>query len=222
MDELFNVLGTRSFNEIQMDDLTSRNFSKSDANQSLQGLKFLGLIDSAGKTTDLMSVLALRGDVRKDKLSAIVKDAYKKIFETVTKLEELKKDDLYNEFIANYKLSKRLASTAMPVFIWLCKEAGISLSEDVSVKKIRKDSKVKSPREAKKVGKNEEYNSQKTGQEIKDEDYHTYNLSGIILMIPKSETADDAIAAGALSKIREEIINFAEASGLKKPVQPEP
>lgn len=220
MEELFSLLGNRSFSEISVQDLVARGFSTSDATQGIQGLKFLGVLDSKGKTTESMITLSIRGDARKEGLKNIVKEAYKNIFNTIPNIESLTRDELYNEFVAQYKLSSRLASTAVPVFIWLCKEAGIGVSDKISLKSTPKITTGKKTKTIQK--KPEKRPLTPTIAELgnsSSSDYHSYDLSGIILNVPKSPIVDDEIAAGGLATIRSEIINFAKKVGLNQDVQ---
>lgn len=136
LEQLLGLLSTRSLGHVSKDDLTSRGFSLSDAFQALQALKFLNLIDDDGNVTDDAKKLILKGDQKKSALEEIVKSSYQKLFDTVPEPYSLSKDDLHNEFIAVYKLSGRLARTAVPAFLWLSTEAGLrTTSEKKSVLK---------------------------------------------------------------------------------------
>lgn len=121
----FDLLGSRNFEKISQEDLINRGFSRFDAAQSVQTLKFLGLIDSAGKASESLSALSLRGEERKTRLGEIVKEAYKDLFTRAPDANMLNRDELFNEFLSEYRLSARLATTAVPAFLWLCSKAGI-------------------------------------------------------------------------------------------------
>lgn len=134
---VFDLFSTHNFSQISPSLLRDRGFSGSDAFQTIAAIKFLGIIDSEGNKTGHMTKLQLKGDERTQVVLDIVKSAYKKLFDTVEEPYKLSKDDLYNDFISIYGLSGRLASTAVPNFLWLCKEAGLEVSEAPELKERR-------------------------------------------------------------------------------------
>ena len=81
-----------------------------------------------------MTRLQLKGNERTQAILEILKNAYKKLFETVVEPNKLTKEDLHNDFISVYNLSGRLATTAVPNFLWLCKEAGLEVVGNAEVK----------------------------------------------------------------------------------------
>ena len=104
------------------------------------------------------------------------------------------------------------------MFIWLCKGAGIGVSDKISLKSTTKIISGKN----KNNSKNWKTTSASTITELRNSsssDYHSYDLSGIILNVPKSPIVDDEIAAGGLATIRSEIINFAKKVGLNQNAQ---
>lgn len=131
---VFNLFSTHNFSQINSSFLKSRGFSGSDAAQTISSLKFLEIIDKEGNKTDRMTGLQLKGDERTKAILNIVKTAYAKLFDTVGEPNKLTKDELHNDFISIYKLSGRLASTAVPNFLWLCKEAGLEILESADIK----------------------------------------------------------------------------------------
>lgn len=134
---MFSLFSTHSFPQITSSFLKSRGFSGSDASHTISALKFLGIIDNEGNKTEKMSKLQLKGEQYSQAVLEILKDSYAKMFEAVKEPNNLSKDDLYNDFISIYGLSGRLATTAVPNFLWLCKEAGLQTAENFEVK-IRK------------------------------------------------------------------------------------
>jgi len=100
LEKLFDLLSTRSLSRITSSDLVARGFSKQDSFLAIQTLKFLGLLSLDGKTTEKMRLFAMRGSEKTEKLQNILRESYKKIFETVPSAEKLTKDELYgNHFI---------------------------------------------------------------------------------------------------------------------------
>lgn len=215
MQDLFELLTTRTFSSITFDDIAMRGFSRTDAFVAIQTLRFLGLIESDGKTVEDIRQLSMKGEAREKKLQDIVKTAYSKIFDTVADIELLNRDALYNEFLAQYRLSPRLANSAVPVFIWLCSEANIKLSNEIELK-IRPIQQKKQTKNSQKLP--SEKPMQKKDKEFADTDfdYHVFNISGIILKIPKTRKTDDVIVSGGLSEIRTKIIAFANQVELKE------
>lgn len=134
---IFDLFSTHNFPQIVPSMLRDRGFSGSDAFQTLAALKFLGIIDKDGNRTERMTKLQLKGNERTQGILEIVKDSYKKLFDTVAEPYKLNKDDLYNDFISVYGLSGRLASTALPNFLWLCKEAGLDVPQAPELKEIK-------------------------------------------------------------------------------------
>lgn len=131
---VFDMLSTHNFPQLTSSLLKSRGFSGTDAFQVIAALKFLGVIDNDGNKTDKMAKLQLRGEEKTTAILEILKGAYARLFETVQEPNKLNKDDLYNDFISVYGLSGRLASTAVPNFLWLCKEAGLEVIETLEIK----------------------------------------------------------------------------------------
>jgi hypothetical protein len=138
---VFDLFSTHSFPQVTSSLLKGRGFSGSDAFQTISALKFLGVVDAEGNKTDTMTKLQLRGEERTQAIAQIVKNAYLKLFETVTDPNKLSRDDLHNDFISIYGLSGRLASTAVPNFLWLCKEGGLEVTESSELKERKPRSK---------------------------------------------------------------------------------
>ena len=131
---VFDLFSTHNFPQVTTTFLRSRGFSGTDAFQTIAALKFLGIIDMEGNRTTKMTGLQLKGEEKMTSIQEIIKNAYSKLFETVSEPHKLPKDDLHNDFVSIYGLSGRLASTAVPNFLWLCKEAGLEVSDAPAVK----------------------------------------------------------------------------------------
>lgn len=211
MGELFDLLAQRNFSEINTETLVRRGFADSVAAQAILGLKFLGLIDSKGNTTESVKILSMKGEGRSVKYEELIRNAYKKIFERVPQANLLPRNQLFDEFVAEYNLSPRLAESAAPLFLWLCSKSGMKVSEDIQVKKENSSHK-KTPqvKHTPVPGKNN-FNSNK----VDSSEFHVLELHGVTLTIPKSPKIDDALIAGKLAGVREKIIEFAEEVGLK-------
>ncbi|MDO8577458.1 MAG: DUF5343 domain-containing protein [Candidatus Wildermuthbacteria bacterium] len=136
---LFELVSTRSLNGVTLDELRTYGFGGTDANVAIATLRFLGLVDSEGKSTDQWRKLQLTGDVKKVELRGIIKVAYHAIFERVEEPYKLTRDELLNEFLIVYRTTPRIARAAAPVFLWLCGRA--DLVEEINVRKVRKNSK---------------------------------------------------------------------------------
>ncbi len=213
LDQLFALLGTHSFSKLTMNDLKLRGFSEPDAFLAIQALKFLGMISDEGVPTERARVLSMKAEGKEQKLQEIVREAYKELFDTVPSAELLNRDNLHDELMAVYKISPRLANTAVPIFIWLCGKAGIKTSEEVKTRKthVKSISSGTKNQEHGKIGQVGLYTHPPIGQPMID-----LNIShtGIRLLIPKNEIIDDAVASGELTEVRQKIIEFAKKVGL--------
>ena len=219
IEKLFELLSSRSFTQLTVDDLVNRGYSKNDAFLVLNTLKFLGFMDEKEKMQNI-NVLALRGEARTSGLKEVVKKAYEKLFSRVNDVSALSKVDLYNEFIAEYHLSPRLAQPALTAFLWLCKESGIDIPTAAITKPRGKA--VKGPIQRATKENPTQASKKPMVSNFSDAEYHTYNLAGgVILIIPKNNQTDLIIATGGLTQITEKISDFAEATGLVEKVEAE-
>ena len=125
LEKLFGLLSTRRLDEIKNPYLEAQGFTKFDIGVIPSTLKFLGLIDDNFKTSEIVKKLHLQGDPKKEALQSIVKNGYKRLFNTIDNPYEMPATELKNEFIATYDISSRIAGAAMPAFLWLCEEAGL-------------------------------------------------------------------------------------------------
>ncbi len=132
--EVFQLLSTRSFNQLTAKEFVGRGISSSDSFLVMATLRFLKVIDESGYKTENLTKLQLMGEARQTALREIVLDAYKKLFETAPEANKLPHDELFNEFVAIYQTTARIARSAVPAFIWLCSEAGLEVAETPQVK----------------------------------------------------------------------------------------
>ena len=203
--EAFNLLSTRSFNSLTPADLTARNFSKVDAFQTVSGLKFLGVFDEDGSKTENLRKIQLQGEEKIKGLQDIVKNAYSKLFETVPNANTLSRNELQNEFLAVYMLSPRLAKTAVPVFIWLCKEAGLEVAEEISFRD-RKASNQKSITKSniEKLKLSEVHKEQNEAE-------HIIEAGQFKLILPKTKKITKALVEGKFKKIHEDLESLSKS-----------
>jgi len=206
---MFELFSTHNFPQITSSFLKSRGFSGSDAFQTISALKFLGILDSEGNKTEKMSKLQLKGEQRTQSIQEILKSSYAKLFETVEEPNKMSKDDLYNDFISIYGLSSRLASTSVPNFLWLCKEAGLEIAENFELKE--RKSRTKNPTQVAKpikkteVNKEEFKNALSIGTQVE--------LGEFELILPKDwdmNKTRQAIAKGDFKAVYDELIKLSK------------
>lgn len=149
LQAILTLLTTRNFSTLELSDLRNRGFSQSDASLTLSALRFLNLIDESSKISAEARRLQLKGGERETALSEITRNAYKKLFETIPEANNMSKDELYNEFVSIYGLSRRLASPAILAFIYLCAASGIPTSENVVPKSRNSENTIKNKVSAK-------------------------------------------------------------------------
>ncbi len=125
MEKLMELVSERSLSTITPDYFKNYGFGQADAYLAINTLKFLGVIDDKGKSTDVLRKFQLRGDTRNSEIQPIIKKAYKKLFDAANDPHNLSKDDLANEFMHHYFLSRRVAISAVPAFLKLCEFAGL-------------------------------------------------------------------------------------------------
>src|SRR3989344_478244 len=125
MGRLMELVSERSLTIITPEYFKNYGFGQADAYLAINTLKFLGVIDDNGKSTDVLRRFQLRGDIRNMEVQQILKVVYKRLFDAVDDPYKLSKDDLTNEFMHHYSLSRRIAISAVPAFLKLCEFAGL-------------------------------------------------------------------------------------------------
>lgn len=101
-----------------------------NATMLFNGLRFLGLLEENGKVTDKFESLRRLGDEFKENLKKVVTEAYGLLFSKVD-VESAKPEYLFNFFSEYYKCGKSTAFLSTKIFVYLCQEAGITLSQDL-------------------------------------------------------------------------------------------
>lgn len=213
LEKLFELLSTRSFIQFTVNDFTTRGFSKPDSFLALQTLKFLDLITPENKAKESIRLFAMKGEERSQQLQDLVKVAYKKMFDTNPNAEKLDKDGIFNELMAIYGISPRLATPATAAFIWLCNKVGLETKETIISRPKKGFSKI--PFSKGRVNIIPTKTTLRNPQES-TQDYLDLNIAdtGIRLLIPKNEKVDDAVMSGALLEARAQLIKFAKFVGL--------
>jgi hypothetical protein len=122
--ELLRIVSLRPIKGLKANYFEPYGFGSSDTALAISSLRFLGLIDENGNGTNLLEKVQLKSeDKRQAGFREVIQNAYKKLFE----LEEpynLSADQLHDEFRSQYKVSDRVARTAVPAFLKLCEYAG--------------------------------------------------------------------------------------------------
>lgn len=103
-----------------------------DASSAISALKFLNLIDGNANTTS--DYVAIKSDIKyQSELRRIVEGAYDRLFAIFNNdFSAASKKDIVDTIIleeAYPKTSKQSAGKAAGLFVWLCNEAGIEISE---------------------------------------------------------------------------------------------
>lgn len=124
---------TRAIPKVDIEFLRNQTIASGNEGKIIAGLKFLSLVDKEGNAKEEMNSLCVRGDVRKENLSKIVRKAYTKLFDFVKlDLENADTDTLINVFKSDYVMgSLTTAKNAALVFVYFAKQANIPLSEDI-------------------------------------------------------------------------------------------
>jgi uncharacterized protein DUF5343 len=215
LKKLIEILSTRNFSKITPNDLQQRGFAQSVSFQIISGLRFLDILDFEGNTTEKARILTMQGAGKQEKMEAWIREAYKKLFDTVPNAETLSKNELHDEFMAVYDVSSRLADTAAPAFLWLSSLAGLKVTEVIEVKtRASSPTKLYKKPEAKKIDKQNSSPTVQPQYGRENNNYLDFNIAGLILSVPKQPKLEDAIAAGDLAPIRKAIIEFANTHNL--------
>jgi hypothetical protein len=125
MEKVMALVFERSLQNISPSYFKTHGFGIADAYLAMNVLRFLGLMDEAGKPTALAKKFQLKGDARMKEVEVAVRHAYRSLFDAVANPHLLSKDELANELMRCYGLSNRLARSAIPAFLKLCEFAGL-------------------------------------------------------------------------------------------------
>lgn len=92
----------------------------------LKALRFLGIVEKDGKSTERIAWLRLTGQQYTNSMEKIAKGSYSELINTVA-LRLADTETLDNYFVTRFKYTKKQAEGATAFFVWLAKEAGIEL-----------------------------------------------------------------------------------------------
>lgn len=143
-DFLLKLLETRKVPSVDRKFFQDQNVASGNEGKIIAGLKFLGLIDNEGGSTEAMDSLSVVGDQRKKNLQNVVRKAYSLLFEEVEiDLEKADANTLINSFKTDYNMgSLTTAKQAAKIFVFLAQRANIALSQSIieklAVSQVRK------------------------------------------------------------------------------------
>lgn len=109
---------------------TNNVVSASNVYSVINGLKFLDLIDDEGNATSRMNSLKVVGGEYKKNFQKMVEEAYTSLISKV-ELEKALTDDVINRFIREYDMTRSTATQATKIFVFLARNAGLTLSEQL-------------------------------------------------------------------------------------------
>ncbi|MFA5127657.1 MAG: DUF5343 domain-containing protein [Patescibacteria group bacterium] len=207
--KLVEIVKSRNMTQVNPTHFITQGFSQADAYVAINSLRFLGLVDDNNNTTDLFRKFQLVGEQGKKGMEEVIKSAYSKLFESFANgnpYDEGNEDNLINDFMIQYAISKRIAGPASKAFVWLCEQAGLrEQSIKIQERKIRVTS-------TKKLA-DKSNNKNKPQADTKNENPTGVALTlngGIIISIPTTDIrTSQAIALGELKSAVEELNKFA-------------
>src|SRR3989344_415812 len=126
--KLVEVITSRNMSQINPSYFIGQGFSQADAYVAINSLRFLGLIDNASNTTASFRKFQLVGAQGKKEVVEIIKSSYSKLFESFVvgnPYDAASEENLINDFMIQYEISKRIAVPATKAFLWLCEFAGL-------------------------------------------------------------------------------------------------
>jgi hypothetical protein len=176
--------------------LSINGIAKGNEAKVIVGLRFLGLITADGVPTEKLNSLRVVGDEFKKNLSSVVNEAYADLKSKVA-LETAKPENLLNYMVSQHDLAGKLADNAARVFVLLCVEAGIPISEELQkwqsglVESKPKLSTEKGIKRLRKKGQPEV--EKKTAFEVVE-----LKVENVIIALPKADTLSAAKKARSL------------------------
>jgi hypothetical protein len=170
----------------------------------ISALKFLGIIDEDNVPTQVFKALQVTGEEFVSNLQNVVRDSYADLFSKLDVGRD-SREHIRNYFARNYSIAK--ASDATTLFIALCGQAGIPLSEELKLRRIEVRPRRIVPRRPRqdttRVEKAGEKPQSKPQVIITDDDLRKMYLKTLIDQIAPPDTAGkDAEAIRAEAELR--------------------
>ena len=114
--KLVEIVKSRNIVQVNPTHFITQGFSQADAYVAINSLRFLGLVDENNNTTDSFRKFQLVGEQGKKGMEEIIKSAYSKLFESFANgnpYDEINRDNLINDFMIQYNISKRIAEPCL-------------------------------------------------------------------------------------------------------------
>lgn len=152
-ESFFELIRSRDFDKFDKEIIELNIIKGPNATMLFNGLRFLGLVDENGKTNEKFKSLRRFGDEFKQNLQKVVMEAYSTLFSKVV-VESAKSETLLNFFVEYYDYGEATAGQVRKIFIYLCKQSDISLSQELlegaepKIEKAKKEKKEEKPKEA--------------------------------------------------------------------------
>jgi hypothetical protein len=116
---------------IDLDYLKKNQMGGEGPSPLLATVRFLGLVDGQGNCTAKLDSIKVRGlQEYQQALQSIVRDAYAMLFNAVD-VEQADAKLIFNQMRSVYGCSRRVATAAAPLFLSLCREAGITTAQQL-------------------------------------------------------------------------------------------
>lgn len=128
---IFSKIRDLNLAEISNKFLENQGLKRFDRDSVKATLKFLGIIDEKGKTTDLYKKLRLEGEPFETSLKGIIESSYGRLLEVLDPPVK-SKEDILNTMMTEYGCSKRIATSAVTLFLYLTRKSGMSILEEIS------------------------------------------------------------------------------------------
>jgi hypothetical protein len=148
--DFFELIRKKPYDVFGKDIIELNIIKGANATMLFNGLRFLGLLEENGKVTEKFESLRRVGDEFKENLKKVVTESYSLLFSKVD-VESAKPDTLFNFFSEYYKCGKSTASLSTKIFIYLCQEAGIPLSQDLMAGEMKVERGPRKKREQKEI-----------------------------------------------------------------------
>jgi len=127
----FELIRTRQFDIFDKERIELNIIKGSGAPPLFTGIRFLGLVEDNGKTTEKFESLRRTGDEFKQNLKKVVEEAYADLFAKIV-IDKAKPETLINYFMERHQYSETTAKLALKIFVYLCQEAGIPISPELT------------------------------------------------------------------------------------------